>query len=91
MRPRLNLLAPEVHENPYPYYAELRRSGTLCEVEPFGFFGATRYDDVVFILKNPDLFSSRAMGDSSATSIPFQELRFSSAPTRRSMPASAAL
>ena len=61
MSPRLNLLAPEVRANPYPHYAELRRTTPVCQVEPGGLWAVTRFDDVVAVLKNPQLFSSEGM------------------------------
>ncbi|MBN1209813.1 MAG: cytochrome P450 [Myxococcaceae bacterium] len=61
MSPRLNLLAPEVRGNPYPHYAELRRTTPVCQVDPGGFWAVTRYDDVTTVLKNPQLFSSEGM------------------------------
>ncbi|WP_437950030.1 cytochrome P450 [Sorangium sp. So ce296] len=59
MRHTLNLLAPEVIENPHPHYAELREGAPVCQVEPNGFWAVSRYDDVVYVLKHPELFSSR--------------------------------
>jgi cytochrome P450 len=61
MSPRLNLLAPEVRANPYPYYAQLRRSAPVCQVDPGGLWAVARYDDIVSVLKNPQLFSSEGM------------------------------
>jgi len=61
MRPRLNLLAPEVRANPYPHYAELRRTSPVCQVEPGGLWAVTRYDDALAVLKSPHLFSSEGM------------------------------
>ncbi|WP_437682686.1 cytochrome P450 [Sorangium sp. So ce131] len=58
MSNRLNLLAPEVRANPYPYYAELRRSAPVCQVDPGGMWAVSRYDDVALVLKNAELFSS---------------------------------
>ncbi len=58
---RPNLLAPEVCQNPYPLYAELRRSAPVCQVDPGGLWAVSRYEDVLFILKNPRLFSSEAV------------------------------
>ncbi|WP_317987885.1 cytochrome P450 [Hyalangium gracile] len=57
----MNLLAPEVRANPYPYYAELRRTAPVSQVDPGGFWAVTRFDDVVAVLKNPQLFSSEGM------------------------------
>src|SRR5712692_4231904 len=60
---------PEVRENPYPYYAELRRHAPVYQVEGVGFWAVSRYDDVFSILRNPQVFSSSilvaaVMGDS---------------------------
>ncbi|QRO00846.1 cytochrome P450 [Archangium violaceum] len=54
----INLMAPEVLANPYPYYAELRRLSPVCQVEPHGMWAVSRYEDVLFVLKNSALFSS---------------------------------
>jgi cytochrome P450 len=61
MSPRLNLLAPEVRANPYPHYAELRRTTPVCQVDPGGLWAITRYEDAVTVLKNHQLFSSEGM------------------------------
>ncbi|MFE8596616.1 cytochrome P450 [Archangium violaceum] len=55
---RVNLLAPEVRANPYPVYAELRRNAPVSQVEPGGMWAISRHDDVLFVLKNPQLFAS---------------------------------
>jgi cytochrome P450 len=61
MGPRLNLLAPEVRANPYPHYARLRHSAPVCQVDPGGLWAVSRYDDIVTVLKNPELYSSEGM------------------------------
>lgn len=43
---RINLLAPEVRDNPYPVYAEMQRSAPVCQVDPGGMWAVSRYDDV---------------------------------------------
>ncbi|AUX27269.1 cytochrome P450 [Sorangium cellulosum] len=58
---RLHLLAKDVRENPYPFYAELRRSSPVCQVDPNDMWVVTRYDDVVAALKNTQVFSSAGM------------------------------
>lgn len=58
MTERFNLLLPEVRANPYPMYAQMRRESPVCQVDPGGFWVASRYKDVAFILKNPEIFSS---------------------------------
>ncbi|HEX8703216.1 MAG TPA: cytochrome P450 [Myxococcaceae bacterium] len=58
MSGRLNLMTPEALANPYPIYAELRRNAPVSQVDPGGFYAVTRYDDVMAVFKNPQLFSS---------------------------------
>jgi cytochrome P450 len=47
--------------NPYPHYAELRRSAPVHRLDGSGYYLVSRYEDVLFVLKHPELFSSRAM------------------------------
>lgn len=58
---RLNLFSPDVRENPYPFYAELRRSSPVCQVDPNGMWVVTRYDDLMSAFKNTQVFSSAGM------------------------------
>jgi cytochrome P450 len=62
MSTRYNLLSPELTANPYPVYAEMRRNTPVCQVDPGGMWAITRYDDVIHVLKNPQLFSSAGFG-----------------------------
>lgn len=55
---RHDIFAPEVREDPYPFYARLRDEAAAVQVDPFGFWMVTRYDDVVDVLKRTDEFSS---------------------------------
>ena len=48
-------------ENPYPGYAELRRHSPVTKIEKMGAYAVARYDDVAYVLRHPELFSSRAM------------------------------
>jgi cytochrome P450 len=59
---RYNLFSPELKTNPYPAYAEMRRDAPVCQVDPGGMWAVTRLDDVLHVLKNPQLFSSRGFG-----------------------------
>lgn len=38
---RVNLLAPEVRANPYPYFAEMRRSAAICQIDPGGIWAVS--------------------------------------------------
>ena len=62
MSTRYNLLSPELKTNPYPAYAEMRRNTPVCQVDPAGMWAVSRYVDVMHVLKNPQLFSSRGFG-----------------------------
>lgn len=57
-----NPFSAEFKADPYAIYAELRREQPVVRTEPLGFYAVSRYDDVSFVLKNPQLFSSAAMG-----------------------------
>jgi cytochrome P450 len=50
-----------VREDPYPYYAALRAEAPVYWAEEAEAWCVSRYDDVQFILRNPELFSSDAM------------------------------
>jgi cytochrome P450 len=56
---RLDILGPELRRDPYPHYAELRRRNPVCQVDPGGMWAVSRYDDVLFVLRSPELFSSQ--------------------------------
>ncbi len=78
-----NMLSPETIRNPYPAYKQLRAEppvyglrdyppGTVPDVdEPFPAWVITRYADVEFVLRNPELFSSEdpMQANSSAPSL----------------------
>jgi cytochrome P450 len=53
-----NPLSPEVQANPFPYYAQLRREAPVLWVEPLQAWMLSRYQDVEYAIKNPQLFSS---------------------------------
>ena len=59
MSARYNMLSPELTADPYPIYAEMRRASPVCQVDPGGMWAVSRYDDVMYVLKNPRLFSSQ--------------------------------
>jgi cytochrome P450 len=56
-----NPFAPEVRENPYPFYAHLRRHSPVYQVPALGCWAISRYEDVVSILEDPATFSSDAL------------------------------
>ena len=51
----------EAHRHdPYPAYAELRRHNPVTQL-PNGDYAVARYEDVSYVLRHPELFSSTAM------------------------------
>lgn len=56
-----NPFLPEVKADPYPYYAHLRRQAPVYHVEAAGLWAVSRYDDVLYVLRNPSLFSSTVL------------------------------
>ncbi|EPX56638.1 putative cytochrome P450 hydroxylase [Cystobacter fuscus DSM 2262] len=60
MPPAVMPWSPEHLRDPYPFYASLRESAPVLQVEPFGgAYVITRYDDITSVLKNPGIFSSQ--------------------------------
>ena len=55
----LDLSAPDVALDPFPYYAELRQSGPVHFLPRNGFWLVIGFDELSFALLQPQLFSSR--------------------------------
>lgn len=47
--------------DPYPVYCALREAGPVHRSTSSGFYTVARYEDVIGVLKRPEIFSSRAM------------------------------
>ncbi|WP_375768201.1 cytochrome P450 [Archangium gephyra] len=58
MSQRLNLMSPAFREDPYPFYAKLRKEAPVSQVDPNGFWAVSRYEDILTVFKDPELFSS---------------------------------
>jgi cytochrome P450 len=56
-----NPFSPEFRADPYAAYARLREESPVNHVEGLGFWTVSRYDDIAFVLKNPNTFSSKAI------------------------------
>ena len=52
---------PQWREDPYPHYRRLRDEAPVHFAKDTGVWCVSRYDDVMFVLNNPEIFSSRAM------------------------------
>jgi cytochrome P450 len=59
MADMINLFDPNVRRDPYPAYAALREA-PVQQVGPMGAWAVTRYEDVQYAFKHPELFSSTA-------------------------------
>jgi cytochrome P450 len=53
-----NPLSPEAIENPYPFYAYLREHAPVYWIDPLQVWALSRYADVDFALRNPQIFLS---------------------------------
>lgn len=54
-----NPLLFDVQQEPYSYYARLRDRAPVSYIASLDAWGVFRYDDVVYTLKHPELFSAR--------------------------------
>jgi len=60
MSPTFSILSREALENPHAVFATLREKAPVCQVDN-GWWAVSRYEDVVFVLKHPEIFSSAEM------------------------------
>jgi len=58
MRYAIDIFSPRMLEDPYSVYAELRVKTPVCKVGPLGWWALSRYEDVQYALKTPEVFSS---------------------------------
>jgi cytochrome P450 len=61
MDPQYDPCRPEWRDDPYPHYRELRDTAPVYFAPSTRAWCVSRYDDVMFVLRSPELFSSRAM------------------------------
>lgn len=61
MNDRPHIYSPEIWNDPHPFYSTLRRDAPVSQVEPGGMWAVTRYEDVLYVLKNPQIFSSEGL------------------------------
>jgi len=74
---------PGWREDPYPHYRQLRDEAPVHFAKKSGVWCVSRYDDVMFVLNHPEIFSSRAMftflmnqGNEGAPPLSWAMLRF---------------
>jgi cytochrome P450 len=58
MSTRFDIFSAESMDAPDLVYSEIRRTSPVCQVDPDGWWAVSRHEDVVFVLKHPELFSS---------------------------------
>jgi cytochrome P450 len=56
-----NPFYPEAKEDPYPYYAAMRKESPVYRIPNTDVYAVTRYEDVSTMLKRPEEFSSAGM------------------------------
>ncbi len=61
-----SLLDPAVQDSPWDFYAELHEKCPVFPIPEMGAVMVTRYEDVRFVLTNPDIFSSSGRGGGGA-------------------------
>jgi len=61
MDPSFDPLSFDHHADPWPAYRALRDGAPLHRSAKSGLYSVSRYEDVLSVLKRPELFSSRAM------------------------------
>jgi cytochrome P450 len=75
-----NPLLPEVKADPYPYYTDLRREAPVHQIEGMGVYAISRYDDVMFAMNHPEIFSSAGFNDMTINDKPAKMLIFTDPP-----------
>jgi len=66
---KVNMVSPEVLECPYPYYERVREEAPVHQT-PLGFWAVSRYEDVLSVVRNPEMFSSLAQSNTFVTPPP---------------------
>ena len=61
MSPDYDPCLPDWRSDPYPHYRALREEAPVYWAPKTRAWCVSRYDDVMFVLRSPELFSSRAM------------------------------
>ncbi len=65
-----DLFAPDVIADPYTYFGTLNAADPVHWNERFGLWVITGYDEVVWVLRHPELFSSAVIKQTSGTLYP---------------------
>ena len=79
----LDLLSPEVRQDPYPLLADLRSSAAVSQVDPFGLWAVSRHEDVRTVLESSQ-FGLRDRTDPLGDPEPFEATLLVPEPALRS-------
>jgi len=74
-----------VKADPYPYYAELRREAPVHQIEGMGVYAISRYEDVMFAVNHPEIFSSDGFSSMTINEKPARMLIFTDPPDHTRM------
>ena len=80
-----NPFLPEVKADPYPYYAHLRREAPVYPIEGMGVYAISRYEDVMFAVNHPEVFSSEGFNNMTINDKPAKMLIFTDPPDHTKM------
>ncbi len=58
IQPQIDFNSPAHQKDPYATYRLMRSHHPVCRVQPTEYWAVTRFDDVKFVLKRHDIFSS---------------------------------
>jgi cytochrome P450 len=61
MSVKFNIVTVDAMDDPHPAFAELRRTSPVSQIDPENWWAVSRYQDVVFVLKHPELFASSGL------------------------------
>lgn len=64
-------LGEQTLENPYPFFARLRKEAPVFEEPDYGVFLVSRFDDIATVSKRTDVFSSIAVASGPYVPLPF--------------------
>jgi cytochrome P450 len=80
-----NPFLPEVKQDPYPYYAELRAERPVYKIEALGVYAISRYEDVAWALMHPELLSSEGFTNTQIHNEPTKMIIFTDPPDHARM------
>ena len=83
-----DLFAPEVNADPFTYFAHLREADPVYWNERFQLWVVTRYEDVVWLLRHHEFFSSAVIKTTTQPRMQLSRFAFISSITNALLPSS---